>query len=510
MNINISDFFKNNTTNNSDMVNSAQFQSLAKVNNQSSALNMLLSGDTFTGLVSSIKGNEATVILSDGSKINAHILDGVKINQGQVMTFLVEENSPEKISIKPMYADEQQSMLINKVLDQAGLAPTVKNINMVKELVRLNMPVDTKNISDMSKLMAKYSDTDINTLANLKRLDIPVTESNIAEFKAYKTFDNQISNTLTAFESDIVSLLSEKSDNSSFIPTFEEIFNKLYEGFGPGNTSKNIGDIVSDKMINELTEFINKSGEVEVKPETVKNFSVKELMGMLIETGKTFNDTKNVLEFFKGDSFKNILHEMFNETVKLTPASVKDNTDSIGSFYKRIKKSIDDISEIIKKDSTLIESSLNKNVNNIKNSIDFMNDLNKNLTFVQIPIKFSESEGNGELYVFTNKKNNQNTSDSVSALLHLDMENLGSMDVFVKLSNKNVSTNFVLETEELLDFVYSHIDKLNKRLEEMGYNTHFEMKLKNQEENEFDFVRDFVEKDVKTINNGQFLFDIKA
>ena len=90
------------------------------------------------------------------------------------------------------------------------------------------------------------------------------------------------------------------------------------------------------------------------------------------------------------------------------------------------------------------------------------------------------------------------------------MENLGSMDVFVKLSNKNVSTNFVLETEELLDFVYSHIDKLNKRLEEMGYNTHFEMKLKNQEENEFDFVRDFVEKDVKTINNGQFLFDIKA
>ena len=70
MNINISDFFKNNTTNNSDMVNSAQFQSLAKVNNQSSALNMLLSGDTFTGLVSSIKGNEATVILSDGSKIN--------------------------------------------------------------------------------------------------------------------------------------------------------------------------------------------------------------------------------------------------------------------------------------------------------------------------------------------------------------------------------------------------------------------------------------------------------
>lgn len=34
-----------------------------------------------------------------------------------------------------------------------------------------------------------------------------------------------------------------------------------------------------------------------------------------------------------------------------------------------------------------------------------MNDLNKNMTYFQMPVKFSESEGNGELYVFTNKKN---------------------------------------------------------------------------------------------------------
>ena len=37
--------------------------------------------------------------------------------------------------------------------------------------------------------------------------------------------------------------------------------------------------------------------------------------------------------------------------------------------------------------------------------IYLLNDLNKNMTYFQMPVKFSKSEGNGELYVFTNKKN---------------------------------------------------------------------------------------------------------
>ena len=120
-----------------------------------------------------------------------------------------------------------------------------------------------------------------------------------------------------------------------------------------------------------------------------------------------------------------------------------------------------------------------------------MNDLNKNMTYFQMPLRFSQSDANGELYVFTNKKALAQGTDNVSALLHLDMENLGPVDVFVRLNKKNVSTNFCLESEELLDFVYSNIDKLNARLKALGYNTTFEMKL-NGEQKDFDFVNDFV------------------
>ena len=95
-------------------------------------------------------------------------------------------------------------------------------------------------------------------------------------------------------------------------------------------------------------------------------------------------------------------------------------------------------------------------------------------------------------------------------MLHLDMEHLGPIDVYVKLNKKNVSTNFVLESEELLDFVYAHIDELNRRLEQLGYSAHFEMKVSENVKDEFNFVNDFVGGDIHPENNGQYILDIKA
>ena len=139
-----------------------------------------------------------------------------------------------------------------------------------------------------------------------------------------------------------------------------------------------------------------------------------------------------------------------------------------------------------------------------------MNDLNKNMSYFQLPIKFSAGDAESELYVFTNKKKSSNKTDTLSALLHLDMENLGSLDVFIKLAGKNVSTNFCLESERMLDFVYSHIDQLNSRLESLGYNVNFEMTVRENDKHGMDFVQDFLDKSKSTSLPSQFIFDAKA
>ena len=108
--------------------------------------------------------------------------------------------------------------------------------------------------------------------------------------------------------------------------------------------------------------------------------------------------------------------------------------------------------------------------------------VNEFVNYVQLPLKLINQNTQGDLYVYTKKKNLGKNGEELTAMLHLDMEYLGSIDVMVKMKEKKVSTNFILETEELLDFIEEHIDLLNKRLEEKGYSVSSTVKKKETEE----------------------------
>ena len=81
-------------------------------------------------------------------------------------------------------------------------------------------------------------------------------------------------------------------------------------------------------------------------------------------------------------------------------------------------------------------------------------------------------QANGDLYVYAKKRSarGEDSDEPLTALLHLSMETLGNMDIFLKLQHEKLSTRFCLEREELIDFVEAHIDELNERLIEKGYN----------------------------------------
>lgn len=80
-------------------------------------LQNMLAGDTFTGKVMSIKDGMALLMLAGGNLVNAHISNGSSVSAGQNLTFLVEQNTQQNISIKPLNINEQQAFLINKALD---------------------------------------------------------------------------------------------------------------------------------------------------------------------------------------------------------------------------------------------------------------------------------------------------------------------------------------------------------------------------------------------------------
>ena len=129
---------------------------------------------------------------------------------------------------------------------------------------------------------------------------------------------------------------------------------------------------------------------------------------------------------------------------------------------------------------SLAESSvLTQSLQQFQENVDFLNNLNQFMPYVQLPLKMNGHSATGDLIVYADKKSLAAGKDTVSAALHLDMQHLGMVDVFVKMQDKNVTTDFCLENEETLNFIAEHIDMLSERLERRGYNLNTQMKVKD-------------------------------
>jgi len=213
---------------------------------------------------------------------------------------------------------------------------------------------------------------------------------------------------------------------------------------------------------------------------------------------KTLLNSKELTNVIKGQVAKQWL---------LQPEDVAKE-GKVEELYRRIQqqtaKLADSISGLAKDNSPLAKS-----VSNLSSNVEFMNQLNQVFTYVQLPLKMSNGKAHGELYVYTNKKNLAKKDGNVSALLHLDMEHLGAMDIYVAMQQNKVNTKFYLEKEEYIDFIAENIHILDERLEKRGYSMKAEFIQKEGRTNMLDEM-------IQQNNNGngmqisQYAFDARA
>lgn len=509
--------------------NAGQTEQTAQINTiNAKYLASLLAGDTVTGVVNSMKDNQVILSLPNGENLFARLAQGAQVQLGQSMTFQVQENKGNFVALKPLFGDAQQMVLVQKALEAAGLSANESNMAIVQELLARNMSIDAAMLNEMVKNNLKFPNASLDTMANLVKLNIPVTQENIEQYEAYTHYERNMAGQLDSLPSALSDTLTQLTGQDPVqAGTFlKNVTVALYEGLPQemqaGLSETMPQDAVREGLAQKITETFNdtpQAGQAQALAEQITegNATVKETLSQLADliagTKNTPDDTqavgqteKKLTQLLASKELGQLLKGQIEETLYLKP-QMADSEESIKGFYKRVRSSLEAVSKETQKAAE--GSALSANLNEIKSNIDFMNDLNRNMTYFQMPVRFSEGTGNGELYVFTKKKTLHNNPENVSALLHLDMEHLGSVDVYVKLAGKNVTTNFCLEDSETLDFVYDHIDRLNARLEALGYTAHFEMKLTQPQEN-FDFEKDFLQNQTGGAPTSQYIFDIKA
>jgi len=197
-------------------------------------------------------------------------------------------------------------------------------------------------------------------------------------------------------------------------------------------------------------------------------------------------DKESLFSLLEGKGFKNVLKNEMNRQWLLKPEEVAEE-HSVDKLYERLSSQMKQLSQALSQ-TARPDTPLARTLSNVSGNIDFMNQMNQMFTYVQIPLKMQGQEANGELFVYTNKKNLAKKEGTVSALLHLDMEHLGSVDVHVALTYQKVSTKFYLKDEKALDLIANHIDLLNERLEKRGYSMNAQFMVKDEDKSVMDEI----------------------
>ena len=92
--------------------------------------------------------------------------------------------------------------------------------------------------------------------------------------------------------------------------------------------------------------------------------------------------------------------------------------------------------------------------------------------------------------------------------MHLDLEHLGSTDVYVEMEGNAVATKFYLMEDESYQLIEEHLPELQEQLEKKGYSCR--VSLEKREE-AVDFVEDFLNRERPAEESFQrFSFDVRA
>lgn len=240
-----------------------------------SSLNEMSKGMIFEGTVSSVRGNQVKLALSNGQQILARLAGKFSFEQGQSVFFQVKNNDGGTIEIKPYTVDgEGANLTLMDALKAAGLSVDGINLSMVNKMMEEHMPIDKTSLNQMYQLVQDNKDINVTTLVELKRLGIEINQVNAAQFENYANDKQAITIAMDSLIDELPNALSaEDLSMYKLVTQARDILNIVTEGL-PEEAF--ISSEASDMSQYEAIMRDNKSA-----PVVKKNFNIAELFESL-------------------------------------------------------------------------------------------------------------------------------------------------------------------------------------------------------------------------------------
>ena len=500
-------------------------------------------GQSVTGEVIEKNGSDILLAIGKNQMLRAKLDAGIPVEEGQMMTFSIKNASGAKVILSPLYANTGNDPNVSKALQMAGIPENALTGKMVQTMMQEGMSIDRDSLSRMLRVVSANPEANVETVVQLSRLEIPVTENTLFQMEAYKNLEHQITDGIFEIADALqntAAVMINDGDAEGAVSLYREILSLLSEGESvqpqaEGEAQISVGLPLEETLplkeaVRLLNEFLN-GDALQPDKEIVEENALLRESGLQTEKGQEFlgqqkiesglqtegqqraessiqadggtplktigvllerlekallsdeiapHQRESISRLFSGKEFQQaIKNEMIKQWL-LTPEDV-GKEHKAEELYEKLNSQLSRFRQTLNQ-SVGADTSLARSVSNLSGNIDFMNQMNQMFTYIQLPLKLQSQEANGELYVYTNKKNLAKKDGEVSALLHLDMEHLGSVDVYVSMKDTKVSTQFRLKDDSALDLIAGHIDLLNERLNKRGYTMNASFVKKGEEE----------------------------
>lgn len=500
-------------------------------------LRSLADGDTFSANITDVSGEQVTITLDGGQSFTASLLNSTAYNIGDRADFVIQDNKGENIVLKAvtMQAMALETAMINKSLKAAGIMPTLRNREMVLELMRNGMPIGRDALLDMVKELSSHSNAEIGGIIALKRMGIEVTDDSLKSYQNYKEYNGAMQRDIAAlgeklFESvdsgkalsDVVKLLvgdelltgngtvedNSKESTKTGAQTQQPVGTQADEkaDIAQKNLMSDVKNMVAG-MVDNYNAATGKS--LKLSYEFLNTDNLARFMNEFARMAEEFEMEpllKNKLHgVLKGDKASRLLNELVRDTFSMKMTDVADSE----SVKEHIAKTLDKLSSVSEYAASNQSAELSNVASRMSNNMEFLNSMNQFMAAVQVPIKNIGEHGEGELYVYRRNKQKCGEDDTVKAFLHLDMEHLGALDIYVTLKGSSVATNFKVEDESVLDFLETNMEQLTKKLAEDGYNVTASIS-KTDDSAGFDFEKEVIAPVLPVSDVRRFRFDMKA
>ena len=507
----------------------------------------LVPGQTLRGEVVSREGNNAQIRLLQDVLVDAKVDADIRLELGQNITFQVK-NSGQTLNLSPLFTNMATEGTVLKALDMASLPVNENTVAMTKQLMDAGLPIDKNTLQQIWHESNAFPDAEILDLVNLHRVELPVTEENITQMASYRNLTHQLTAGIAETGESLTNMLQglvESGDIEQAATIYSEVLELLAFEDAAGETvtgqqqtegplpepgvdvtvtseeaeqmpvkpSATAPEAVPGQktIIEEPTETASGNGQtIKENPGAEKTQEAPQLQNLqkLLKQGLETKDIPLLRSILHNSKVAELPAKLLADRWSIKPEDV-ESPEKVEELYQKLGKQLKGLSNLLEENGQR-GSSAYQNVTNLSQNVDFLQQINQTYAYIQLPLHLRQGEHKtGELFVYTNKKNLARKDGQVSALLHLDMEHLGPLDVYVTLKDTKVSTKFYVQNDAILDYLEANMDVLTERLQKRGYDCKCETTLRTELQQTAQAMAPLL-KTEGSVPVAQYAFDVRT